>query len=215
MRFTITDFEAIHPVGNYPVPLYPTRKQAKKLGIDLYRIPEPVWKKFGRKALIGAVFLTLANSRCGTPGCVRQLPPGLQLVPKSERCLDEAEARQIILDRFAAEGVTFNEDMQYKVPFVEFEADGFDSYTEIGFEYTSREDAELYDALMDNGEWGEYNRLSLSNYELSTLYYNMMVGSHAVKNFKSGSKQTLTEERDYLIEQVEEFINWLKAHGKL
>ncbi|TET38515.1 MAG: hypothetical protein E3J72_03235 [Planctomycetota bacterium] len=214
MRFTQKDFESVWPVADYTLPVYPTREQAGELGIDLYRIPDTAWKRFGRKALVGAILISMSNlGAC--PGCVRNRHPYYIPPPEAERCLTEAEARQIVLDRFAAEGVTFNQDYQYKIPFVEFNADGFDSYSEIGFEYYSQEDAELYDTLTKAYDWTERERLFLEGGETATLNYNMSAGSHAVKNFKAGTKGTLAEERQYLIDQVEEFISWLKAHGRL
>ena len=98
-------------------------------------------------------------------------------------------------------------------PFLrKFEIDGFNHEKEIGFEYFSREDAELYDSMTDTYE---RSRLFIDTYEQPTLDHNMIVGSHAVKNFESGTRMNLDDERDYLIEQVDEFINWLKDEGKL
>ena len=141
------------------------------------------------------------------------MPAPLPLPPENERYLIEADARLIIKAKFAAEGVTLNEDYQYTMKTVDFNAGGFVRGDNFGCEYHSYGDRQTYRAMAHDPI--ARNTLFLDDVEKVDLNTEMNSGGDAVKAFVSGQTYSLTQEADYLEYQVEQFIVWLKANGKL
>jgi len=180
------------PVASYRRVRYPTREEARALGIDLYRVPESAILKYGRGTIAGATLLML-NTSCVTQGII------------AEHIMNEYQARDYIVDMLTAQGLTLRQDTRYTAPDVEFQADGFDETLGIGFEYHSPEDATYSDGLMGTPDW---DMLFLDEEETDLVMDAMDGGGDAFLLMDTGEAEEVRV-------QVEEFIEWLRNHGRL
>jgi len=204
MEGSSTKLELI-PVATYRRVRYPTREEAKALGIDLYRVPDSLLRRFGRKAVTGATVVLLST----TASC-----QGARVMPCWESpLLHEDEAREIIVTRMAEEGVVFEMDVQNVFGALDVHLDGSDPTTGIGFEYYSIEDQAQCEALCCGDEWDRLNA-DLDEQEV----YGRFVDSPsapAIGFFDDGPAYDERSARNHLEQQVEEFIDWLVFHGRL
>jgi hypothetical protein len=191
---------ALKPVRSYARARYPTREEARDLGIDLYRVPDSAILRYGKGTIVGATCLMLSSS------CI---PIGLIA---GGYILSEADARAVIQRVFSNEGIDYAEDVQYEGAGVTFNADGYDEELGFGFEYHSTDDRDESLRLRDTLEW---HQMFLDSGETSILEDEMSSGGDAIKVFEAGNGTAQYDERALLEAQVEEFIDWLRENGRL
>jgi hypothetical protein len=189
----------LRAVARYGRVKYPTRDEARDLGIDLYRVPDSLLRRYGKGVVAGTSCLLLSTS------CIQ----GKMYVPY---ILNEAEARNVILQLFSDEGVTFTEDTPYSSDGVTFNADGFNETLGIGFEYHSLEDDEDYYNLRGTPDWDD---TFLDEDEMALLEEQMAGGGDAIKVFSPYLDDDFAREGHALEQDIEEFIDWLRENGRL
>jgi hypothetical protein len=205
IRLRKKDLTALRPVGRYERVAYPTRDEARDLGIDLYRVPDSMLRRCGRKAVVGATFLMLSSTAC---------VEGVRAVPCHDYSfLHEEDARRIVVERLAEEGVTFEMDRQYTSGGVHVNLDGYDPEAGIGFEYYSIEDEEECQDLCCGDEWERLNATWEEQDTLRSLVTNR--SADAIYFFDHTGVSSAVSARHSLEFEVEFFVDWLRLHARL
>jgi hypothetical protein len=199
----------VRAVARYRRVRYPTRQEAERMGVELYRVPDSVLARYGKGAVAGATFLLLGtNSACFG---AMVAPPGSK-EPEASQYLNEAVVRDMVAQRFAGEEIYFQEDQVYSIEGVKFVADGFNDELGIGYDYVSYEDLkEMCEKSEDEGWDDEF----MDSEEKAVIEAKMEEGGDAILVFEAGASMSDMEEKTRVSTQLEEFIVWLKEQGRI
>ena len=206
IRIREQDLAGLLPVTRYARPSYPTRDEASDLGIDLYRVPDSLLRRFGRRAVAGATMLLLST----TASCEGAY---VDPCPLYGALLSEDEARRIVDSRLAEEGITFESDYQYVSGSLDVNLDGYDPVSGIGYEYYSAEDREECREKCCGSGWD----LVYADVEERASFERLVdsPGGSAVYFFDTELYSSSASVERELEQQVREFIDWLVFHGRL
>lgn len=199
----------VKAVGRYGRARYPTAAEARDLGVDLYRVPDPVLKRYGKAAVAGASALLLSTNAACFGAMVA--PPGSK-EPETVQYLNEHVVRDIVAQRFAGHEIYFQEDHVYSIEGVKFVADGFNEELGIGYDYLSYEDLE---EMCRRGETEAWDSEFLDDVERGIIEARAEDGGDAILVFEAGTAWSEMEEKTKVSTQLEEFIVFLKSSGKI
>ncbi len=127
--------------------------------------------------------------------------------------LNEDEARRIVVERMAEEGITFESDYQYVSGRLDVNLDGYDPESGIGYEYYSVEDRDECNEKCCGSDWDRVH--ANEDEQASFLRLVDSPGGDAIYFFRSDSSTSLSTVRRDLEQQIGEFIDWLVFHGRL
>jgi len=199
----------VRAVARYRRVRYPTRAEAERMGVELYRVPDSVLRRYGKGAVAGASLLLLStNSACFG---AMVAPPGSK-EPETAQYLNEAVVRDMVAQRFAGQEIYFQEDHVYSIEGVKFVADGFNEELGIGYDYMSYEDLK---EMCEKGETEEWDNEFLDDAEKGILEERAEDGGDAILVFEAGTAWSDMEEKTRVNTQLEEFIVFLKSTGRI
>lgn len=216
----------LEPVRQYDLARYPTRSEFE--GNRPPILSKPLVRLAAAGFITGALFVACDNGRFSllkrdstynstnstsfftdpwTGGVTMGTgPPATSTGTSVPSYMAEQDARCLIIPLFLAEDVTFQSDYQYSENGVECNLDGYNEELGIGYEYESQED---YYARIANPSRAEIDYLDSG--EKQTI--------QAWKNTEGDAILVIPkcyEGQDYwIINQVSDFIQWLKDNGKL
>ena len=199
----------VKAVARYRRVKYPTMLEAGELGIDLYRVPDSVLRKYGKGAIAGASILLLSTNAACFGSAVA--PPGAK-EPETSQYLNEDVLRDMVAQRFAGQEIYFQEDHVYSIDGVKFVADGFNEELGIGYDYLSYEDL---GQMCESGESEAWDNEFLDDVEKGILEARVEEGGDAILVFEAGASMSDMGEKTRVKNQLEEFIVWLKEQGRI
>ena len=161
--------------------------------------------------LVSAIMATLLSMASCNDNKTKTIPP--PPYGPMPIYLTETEARDLIMNSFTAEGVTFTQDYAYQhvtsTPPVEFDADGYNAAEKIGFEYST---------VLDRADSNPATNLTTDEeVVLGDLYANDQDYIRVFKytDYEGGSASSKAEAQNLLQTDVDAFIADLKSKGVL